>query len=309
MKAIKYFVLTLVSATAFAQPLVESDQHEESLKRVEKRIGVVERQTSTVSATLTVVKQDSIKEVKKLAAAMATVKSHAEQLEFLKSSQAALLGRIDEVEGKATAQAKSLGSVVSSRSNIFGVMVGAMLLLGAVGYWQRRRRETKTNENISSHLAHVSTSLRASEERIAKADTALAESLIEVLNRIKAETQPVPLRTGDKVQAVDHNLPTKLADEIHRMRKRLVSLPEETKGLTPLKKSLERLESELLAYGYEIVDHTGKPYSETLSVKARFVPSDELAPDERIISKVVVPQLNYNGVLVRMADVEVSIGS
>jgi hypothetical protein len=50
-------------------------------------------------------------------------------------------------------------------------------------------------------------------------------------------------------------------------------------------------------------------YTENLSVKARFVPSDDLGPDQKIINKVVVPQVNYKGVMIRMADIEVSIGS
>ena len=93
------------------------------------------------------------------------------------------------------------------------------------------------------------------------------------------------------------------------MTKRWSSLPEYTKGLTRLLNSVERLETELSGHGYEIVDHTGKPYTENMSVKARFIPSDDLQPEERVISKVVIPQLNYGGVMVRMADVEVSIGS
>ncbi len=37
----------------------------------------------------------------------------------------------------------------------------------------------------------------------------------------------------------------------------LAALPEDTKGLKPLSKSLERLEDELSEQGYEIIDHTG----------------------------------------------------
>ena len=59
--------------------------------------------------------------------------------------------------------------------------------------------------------------------------------------------------------------------------------------------------------GYEIIDHTGMAYTENLSVKARFVPSDDLVSDQKIISKVVIPQVDYKGVMIRMADIEVSI--
>ena len=158
-------------------------------------------------------------------------------------------------------------------------------------------------------MKHAIDSVRYSEERIAKSDTALADSLFEILNKLKAQEMSVVAIGQAKQVEPNHHLPLKLADEIHRMRKRLSSLPDDTKGLTPLQKSLERLESELADQGYEIIDHTGMAYTEHLSVKPRFIPSDDLDPDQKIISKVVTPQVNYMGVMIRMADIEVSIGS
>jgi hypothetical protein len=43
-------------------------------------------------------------------------------------------------------------------------------------------------------------------------------------------------------------------------------------------------------------------------MEARFVPDDALAPGQRVISKVIAPQVNYRGALVRMAEVEVGLG-
>ena len=92
------------------------------------------------------------------------------------------------------------------------------------------------------------------------------------------------------------------------MRKRLAALPDDTKGLKPLSKSLERLEDELQEQGYEIIDYTGMKYTEKMSMKAQFVPSDDLDEGQSIINKVITPQVNFNGVLIRMADVEVNVG-
>ena len=49
-------------------------------------------------------------------------------------------------------------------------------------------------------------------------------------------------------------------------------------------------------------------YSENMSVKAQFVPSDELEEGQSVIIKVITPQINFKGVLIRMADIEVSVG-
>ena len=107
---------------------------------------------------------------------------------------------------------------------------------------------------------------------------------------------------------IDHGLAIKLADEIHRMRRRISALPEDTKGLKSLSKSLERLEEELEGNGYEMIDYLGMNYTEGMTVKARFIPSDELNEGESIITRVVYPQVNFNDKLIQKADVEVSVG-
>lgn len=52
----------------------------------------------------------------------------------------------------------------------------------------------------------------------------------------------------------------------------------------------------------------GMNYTEGMTVKARFIPSDELDEDESIITRVVYPQVNFNDKLIQQADVEVSVG-
>ena len=49
-------------------------------------------------------------------------------------------------------------------------------------------------------------------------------------------------------------------------------------------------------------------FSENLSIQSRFIPSDDLEHGQSIISKVVTPQVNFKGVMIRMADVEVNVG-
>jgi len=75
-----------------------------------------------------------------------------------------------------------------------------------------------------------------------------------------------------------------------------------------LKNSLNRLEEQFNDNGYELIDLMGKPFVDGLSVKARFIPSDDLNPGEEIITKIIKPQINFNGILIQVADVEVSTG-
>ncbi len=100
----------------------------------------------------------------------------------------------------------------------------------------------------------------------------------------------------------------KVADEITRMRQRIASMPSDINGITQLSKSLDRLEEELSVLGFELPDLLNMPYDDGMTVKARFIPLESMKTGERIISKVIKPQINYKGQLVQVAEVEVSTG-
>lgn len=126
-------------------------------------------------------------------------------------------------------------------------------------------------------------------------------------------TQADLLQSGSVLAAdpfspfTDHSLPLRVADEIHRMRKRISFMDEESKGLNALKHSLKRLEDQLHEGGYELVDLAGKKYVDGLNVEARFVPADGDAPiDDETITDTIRPQVNYMGVMIQQAKVEVS---
>lgn len=100
----------------------------------------------------------------------------------------------------------------------------------------------------------------------------------------------------------------KVADEITRMRQRIASMPFDINGISQLSKSLDRLEEELNVLGFELPVLINQTYDDGMTVKARFIPSESMKAGERIITKVIKPQINYKGQLVQIAEVEVSTG-
>jgi DNA repair exonuclease SbcCD ATPase subunit len=307
MKLIIGLMLAVVLGVALADE--PYDQLKSQIQKVEKRADVLEKSIKQ--------SQDSTSELKKQFGELAASGKLQQQklselnvkLNALEGRQTTLGGSLDQLSRDTEQKTQTIDETIMSRSKWYGAAIAALLLLLGGCYWYLRRRNDASEQSLTAQVKSAMETVRSTEEKIAKSDTALADSLFEILNKLKVQEMSASANGQSKPAEVDHNLPLKLADEIHRMRKRLASLPEDTKGLTPLQKSLERLESELSEQGYEIVDHTGMAYTENLSVKARFVPSDDLGPDQKIISKVVTPQVNYKGVMIRMADIEVSIGS
>lgn len=107
---------------------------------------------------------------------------------------------------------------------------------------------------------------------------------------------------------VNNNLAFKVAGEIIRMRQRLASMPTDIIGIPQLLKSLDRLESELNLLEFEIPELLNKPYNDGMTIIARFIHSEDMNSGERIITKIIKPQINYKGQLVQVAEVEVSTG-
>lgn len=107
---------------------------------------------------------------------------------------------------------------------------------------------------------------------------------------------------------INNSLAFKVADEITRMRQRIASMPSEINGIAQLLRSLDRLEEDLNLLEFEMPVLLNKPYDDGMTVKARFIPSESMNTGEKIITKVIKPQINYKGQLVQVAEVEVSIG-
>jgi len=183
----------------------------------------------------------------------------------------------------------------------YSVIVVFLLILITLGLfivlW---RRFNSSIDTLNRSIDETKDTMRADALSL---DTKLAE-LLEASLGGKGETG-----TDSPVnKEIDHTLPLKVGEEIHRMRKRISRMPEDTTGLGALKNSLIRLEDEFNAHDYEIVDLMGMRFVDGLTVEACFVPADDLNSGEEVITKVIKPQINYKGVLIKPAQVEVSVG-
>lgn len=253
---------------------------------------------------------------KRLAQSESTVKSlekSAKALSQVSKEQKKQIGTLkaefDELRLNQKMSAQDLSDAMILRFfALLGVLVVVLAVVG-FSFWAFRRRLQASESGLGEKYDRAVASIREADQRMAQADANLARELSSLLLRIKEGKQNQPPASTGNSETQDHSLALRLADEIHRMRKRLSALPEDTKGLGPLKKSIERLEGELADQGYEIVDLTNKPFSDGLNVVARFIPDENLSPDERIISKVIKPQVNYRGSVVQVSELEVSTGS
>lgn len=191
-------------------------------------------------------------------------------------------------------QAKGETQIVSKRlfiSIIVGVIVALLVLLvSLVLYFVMKKRNTSAFDQIKNAQS-------ALQEESMKLD----EKLVELLEKQMAVQKAAPAQSEP-----DHSLALKVADEIVRIETNLSRMDSSVKGYKQLSASVRRIKDNFLANGYEMVDMLGKPYNDGMKVIANFVPDETLKEGEQIITGIIKPQINYNGVMIQAAQITVS---
>ena len=106
----------------------------------------------------------------------------------------------------------------------------------------------------------------------------------------------------------NHSFAKRVADEITRMTTNLSRMDVSIKGVKQLSASARKLEQSLNSNQYELEDLLNKPYDNGMNLQATFIEGENLKEGERIITRIIKPQINYKGKLIQAAQIEVSQG-
>jgi hypothetical protein len=188
----------------------------------------------------------------------------------------------------------------------------ATLLLGGLLYWLLGKRmlsdKNEVKNQIQSSKTDVESQIEKTKIELESKSKELDNKLVEIYDKqLKILEELVGgLNFGGNEKA-DHSLALKVADEIVRMQKNISKMDEGTKGLKPLTKGIERIQNNFAANGYEMINLLNTEYDERNNIDViNFITDENLAENKRIISAVIKPQVNYNGVLIQRAQVDVS---
>lgn len=143
--------------------------------------------------------------------------------------------------------------------------------------------------------------IKETQNKLQQESLNLDKKLIELLDKQLSIQKSTPQQTEP-----DHSLALKVADEIVRIETNLSRMDANVKGYKQLSASVRRIKENFLSNGYEIVDMLGKPYKEGMKVVPTFVTDDTLNKGIQIITGIIKPQINYNGVMIQTAQITVS---
>jgi outer membrane murein-binding lipoprotein Lpp len=223
-----------------------------------------------------------------------------QQTENIKTLANKIGADISDANQKIDNNVSTLSESINSRTwlGAFGILIAIGLL--AYTYCVLRRKISSgatTIDKIRSAQEGLENAQKAMQEESVRLDS----KLVELLDK-KIEAAP----TLSATEQADHTLALKVADEIVRIETNLSRMDASVKGYKQLTKAVERIRTNFLANGYEIVEMLGKPYSDGIKASVSFETDESLAEGEQKITGIIKPQINYKGKMIQSAQITVS---
>lgn len=205
----------------------------------------------------------------------------------------------DKNAGKITEVSESL-----SKNSLYGIIgvLSAILLSGLLYFLLSKRQQTDKTDFIDQ-LSKTRSSIEESLVKEFGKQTELMDSQLHLIEQQKTILQAMP--NADP----DHSLALKVASEINLIERNINLMDSKTKGLKGLQASVVKIKDNLSANGYEMPELLGKQFHQGMKViVTSSIPDENLEKDSEIISKVLIPQVNYNDKMIQTAQIEVSVG-
>lgn len=209
--------------------------------------------------------------------------------------------QIKETNKKTSTDLSKLSDIVSNNTLYWIIAVLLIALLSVLLFIWLKRQLSKEKTCLSDQIKQTSDSIREEQLNLDGQLIKLLETQMQLINEERRTS-------SSKTEEIDHSLALKVADEIIRIQQNIGNMNAETKGLKQLTASVKRIQSNFEANGYDIVDMLNKPYDPGMKVTANFKPDENLNLDEQIITRIIKPQVNFKGIMIQSAQIEVSQG-
>lgn len=205
----------------------------------------------------------------------------------------------DKNEGKINEVSESL-----SKNSLYGIIgVLSAILLSSLLYWLMSKRQKTDKTEMVEQLQKTKSSIEESLVKEFGKQTDLIESELALLAQQKTESS-----TSVNAEP-NHSLALKVASEINLIERNINLMDKGTKGLKQLERSLGKLKDNLSANGYEMPELLGKQYHQGMKViVTSSIPDENLEKGSEVITKVLIPQVNFNDKMIQTAQIEVSVG-
>lgn len=301
MKTILILILaSVINLNSFAvnNETDELKEIKQTISRQNRQISSLEKANDELEESvdyLSVKQEDNVKSIDSLKS----------EINKLAEKDNSIEGGLIDANKKINDNAKVYDDKISSRTT-WGIGVGVVLLVVALLVYLILYKRINSKTSSIDAMKKVQDELQKAQTALQEESLKLDNKMIELLDKQLDVSKQQISQPASSNQKPDHSLALKVADEIVRIKTNLMRMDASVKGHKQLSKAVERIEANFLANGYEIVDMLGKPYIEGVKAAVTFIDDDTLKQGEKIITKVIKPQINYNNVMIQAAQIEVS---
>ena len=296
---ISIFILASVNAFAQTETLTKEDLAKElqplktNIQTLQKENGILKSEVSNLNTKLS----NANKSIDSL-------RTLTQENSSAISQTANQLGiQITTTEQTANKRIDEVGQSLSTNS-LYGIIgVLSAILLSGLLYWLLSKRQKTDKTEVVEQLQKTKSSIEESLVKEFGKQTSLIESELQLLVQQKTAS---PISSNAEP---DHSLALKVASEINLIERNINLMDKGTKGLKQLERSVGKLKDNLSANGYEMPELLGKQYHQGMKViVTSSIPDENLEKGSEIITKVLIPQVNFNDKMIQSAQIEVSVG-
>jgi uncharacterized phage infection (PIP) family protein YhgE len=310
-------VILLASVGMYAQTDKSAPEElKKELQSVKNELQTLRSETQKLKSELNTLQTQQLKEDRKkietvkseLTTLQTQLTSVVETIESLKLSiqnnnqaireTADQLGiKIETTETAANQRFQEVGRSVSNTTLYLVIVFLLAIILSLLLFWLLNRRQKIDKSALIKQLDKTKTDIEGNlVNEFAKE--------VELLGKKLEETVPATPEAEP-----DHSFALKVASEINLIERNISLMKDDTKGLKQLRKSVEKLKDNLAANGYEVPQLLGKEYHEGMkAIVLNSVFDEDLEKGAAIITKVVLPHVNYNGKMIQSAQIETTVG-
>ena len=301
-KILLFFTLfSIIYSGIKAQEIVSENQSDTLLIQINsltKQIYDLEQALELTNRSLYSSRIDHVKSVDRQDLINDSIKKQLMILnQSLNNNIASLDQKLSESAEKSESNFSELKRSLSTNTIYWILGTSFAIVLAILLFFLLRRYIKKNDQKTMKQLQSTRKSLE--EEGIR-----LDNKLIELLEKQLAIVEVTP-KSGSS-EEIDHSLALKVADEIVRIQRNLSMMDEEVRGKKQLSASVERIRSNFEANGYEIVDMLNKSYHEGMNASVTFREDDSIETGQKVITRIIKPQVNFKGVMIQTAQIEVS---
>ncbi|MDR2963127.1 MAG: hypothetical protein LBU90_05805 [Bacteroidales bacterium] len=287
--------LMLFSFTAFSQT------DSVAIRELQHKVGSLQAETQQLQTEMKSQKTDFSTKLNAATGEISALQMQVEENRRITGQLADTLGiQIADTRTSANTQITEVKSHTDTA--LLWVIIGllAAMIVSGVLYLLLHKKQKAVKSDL---IAQLSETKQQIDETLVSEFAKHAEAL-ETLSQMQAASQ-----SSAKTAEPDHSLALKVASEINLIERNINLMDEKTKGLKQLNRSVEKLKDNLAANGYEIPQLLGKEFNQGMKVVvASSIPDENLEKGEEKITKILIPQVNYNGVMIQTAQIEVSVG-